>query len=337
MLRMHFTAEDIARVRVAAAPDPLWEITNSFQTMVANERHPAFGDWQRLSRSRLPAASRLLAGLLPPRGYSPDFLTPDPTGCSGLESAVDTVLSTSRTVLRDDMSRLALSPGRLQPLPAEARALAEAEPAALRRLGSALLAYHSHALAPYWPHIRAEVDADLTLRTRAVLEGGTDGLLASLRPVLRWRPPVLEAEYPVDRELHLDGRGLLLQPSFFCGRKPVTLANPELPPILVYPIQHSHGWLGRQLVGRRADELGALLGRTRAAILEDVATGRTTGELAERFGVSGAAASYHTAVLRRAGLLTSRRRGKTVLHTITPVGLAVLEGPPGPPDPLPDV
>ena len=33
MLRVHFTADDIARVRVAAAPDPLWEITNSFQVL----------------------------------------------------------------------------------------------------------------------------------------------------------------------------------------------------------------------------------------------------------------------------------------------------------------
>ncbi|MDI5909582.1 helix-turn-helix domain-containing protein, partial [Streptomyces sp. 12257] len=73
-------------------------------------------------------------------------------------------------------------------------------------------------------------------------------------------------------------------------------------------------------------DLGALIGRTRAAILEDVVTGRTTGELADRLGISGAAASQHTAVLRRAGLLLSVRHGRHVLHTITPAGSALLEG-----------
>ncbi|MFJ8349591.1 ArsR/SmtB family transcription factor [Streptomyces sp. NPDC094153] len=72
--------------------------------------------------------------------------------------------------------------------------------------------------------------------------------------------------------------------------------------------------------------MGGLVGRTRAAILEDVVTGRTTSELAERIGISGAAASQHTAVLREAGLLVSVRRNRHVLHTVTPVGLALLDG-----------
>ncbi|MFJ9098045.1 ArsR/SmtB family transcription factor [Streptomyces sp. NPDC102405] len=77
-------------------------------------------------------------------------------------------------------------------------------------------------------------------------------------------------------------------------------------------------------------ELGALLDRTRAAILEGVVTGRTTGGLAARFGISGAAASRQTAVLRRAGLLLSVRHGKYVVHTVTPAGIALLEARPGP-------
>jgi len=327
MLRVHFTPEDIARVRVAAAPDPLWEIANSFQTLIAEENAPAFGEWRRLIRPRLPPAGRSLAALLPPRGYSPDFLTPDLGGSHDLESAVDTVLRTPRANLRGDLTRLTASPQRSRPLPPGIRALAEGDPETLRRLGAALLLYHRHALAPFWPHIQAQIDADRAMRTRAVLAGGTEGLLAGFRPVLRWKPPVLEVDYPVDRELRLDGRGLLLQPSFFCARRPVTLASPQLPPVLVHPIQHTLGWVRGRGVAERGAELGALVGRTRAAILEDVVSGRTTGELAERFGISGAAASQHTAVLRRAGLLLSVRHSKSVLHTITPAGLALLDNP----------
>ena len=330
MLRVHFTADDIAHVRVAAAPDPLWEIVNSFQALIREENALAFGEWRRIVRPRLGPADGLITALLPPRGYFPDFLTPDLGGSLGLENAVDTVLGTPRADLRGDLARLVASPARPRPLPAEARALAEGTLEALQRLGSALHGYHRRALAAFWPHIRAQVDADRAVRARAVLGGGTDGLLASLRPVLRWQPPVLEADYPVDHELRLGGRGLLLQPSFFCSRRPVTLAVPlpDRTPVLVYPIQHTLGWaLVPGATGRDAG-LGALLGRTRAAILQDVVTGRTTGELAERIGISGAAVSQHTAVLRQAGLLLSVRRSKHVLHTITPAGLVLLDGAP---------
>ncbi|MEV5357688.1 transcriptional regulator [Streptomyces sp. NPDC052693] len=327
MLRVHFTSEDIARVRVAAAPDPLWEITNSFQVLVRNENGLSFGQWRRQVKSRLPPPVRTLAALLPPRGYSPDFLTPDLEGSFDLESAVDMVLSTPRNALRSDLSRLAVSQNRSGRLPTVIDALARGDPESLRRLGAIMHMYHQNALAPFWPRIRAQVDADLAGRARAVLAGGTESLLAGFRPVLRWEPPVLEADYPVDRDLHLDGRGLLLQPSYFCVGRPVMLATPKLPPVLVYPVQHTLGWARAGGPADRGTELGALIGRTRAAILEDVVSGRTTSELAARRGISGAAASQHTAVLRRAGLLLSTRHSKHILHTITPTGLALLNSP----------
>ncbi|MGH3326148.1 MAG: ArsR/SmtB family transcription factor, partial [Streptomyces sp.] len=234
--------------------------------------------------------------------------------------------------LRRDLGRLDASRDRLRPLSADVRTLADGDTAALRRLRTALCGYHRHALAPFWPQIRAQVEADRAIRTRAVLEGGIDGLLASFRPVLRWEPPVLEADYPVHRVVPLEGRGLLLQPSFFCTRRPVTLADPDMTPTLVYPIQHPLGWVtSRGGTPARGAGLAALIGQTRAAVLEDVTGGRTTGELAERLGISAQDASYHTAVLRRAGLLLSVRRSRNMLHTITPAGLTLLESPPGTP------
>jgi len=331
MLRVHFTPDDVARVRVAAGPDPLWEIVNSFQGLFQGGDAVSFGLWRQLVRPCLGGpGDRLLAGVLPGRGYFPDFLTPAPSGGRELAAGLDTVLGTSTAVLRRDLALLAASPHRRRPLPDRARSLADGESEALRRLGSALHGYHGRAIAPFWPQICAQVDADRAARARAVLAGGADGLLASFAPVLRWRWPVLEADYPVDREVRLHGRGVVLQPSFFCTRTPITLAFPaaDWTPVLVYPVEHTPHWVSSG--SRQGTELGALLGRTRAAILEDVVTGRTTGELAARFGISGAAASQHTAVLRRAGLLLSVRRSRYVLHTITQVGIALLEARPGP-------
>ncbi|MFF3489664.1 ArsR/SmtB family transcription factor [Streptomyces sp. NPDC002701] len=329
MMRVHFTARDVARLRIADSPDPLWEVANSYQMLMSRGDPLVFGQWRRRVRPRLaPEGRRLLTALLPPRGYSPDFLTPDSGGYTDIGSAVETVLRTPRSTLRVDLATLAASPALRQPPATELRVLAQGKSDALHRLGTALHGYYRRALAEFWPHLCAQVSADCALRGRAALAGGVEGLLKSFEPIMRWRPPVLEIEYPVDRDLRLDGRGLLLQPSFFCSRRPVMLATPSpgRTPVLAYPIQHLLGWSQKTGAASADGSLGDLMGRTRAAILEDVVSGRTTGELAKRLGVSGSAVSQHTAVLRRAGLLLSVRRRKYVLHIATSAGLALLGG-----------
>lgn len=67
-----------------------------------------------------------------------------------------------------------------------------------------------------------------------------------------------------------------------------------------------------------------LLGRTRAAILAMTATPHTTSDLARKLFISAASVSIHTKTLRSAGLLTTRRNGKAVLHTTTLLGHRLL-------------
>ncbi|MDX2807566.1 helix-turn-helix domain-containing protein [Streptomyces scabiei] len=50
--------------------------------------------------------------------------------------------------------------------------------------------------------------------------------------------------------------------------------------------------------------------------------------MAARVGLSPATVSHHVAVLRESGLLTSRRLGGIVLHTLTALGSDLLEGGP---------
>ncbi|MEV6420577.1 winged helix-turn-helix domain-containing protein [Streptomyces sp. NPDC051662] len=201
--------------------------------------------------------------------------------------------------------------------------LADGCPGCPGRLVDALRTYHRAAVEPYWPHIRARVEADRALRGRALLDGGADELLSTLPPMLRWRSPVLEADYPFDRELLLDGRGLLLQPSFFCRSTPVVYRDPALPPVLVYPVTHSEA---PAVTERGGPTLGRLVGHTRSAVLRAIEHGSTTSELARRTGVSLASASQHACVLREAGLVVTLRHGNAVLHTLTPLGAALLRG-----------
>ncbi|GAA2478527.1 winged helix-turn-helix domain-containing protein [Streptomyces thermolineatus] len=335
MLRVHFTAQDLVRVRIATTADPLWETVNGFQLLRKREAATVFGQWRRLTGPRLSSASsRMLAPLLPAYGYFPDFLTPVLPGGPSLEAAIDAIASTPRRQLRHDLTVLATE----RRLPPWVSALAAGEVETLHRLGEAFRVCHREAVAPVWSRIRAHVDADRAARGQAFLAGGVEGVLRSLGPAFRWRPPVLEADYPVEQDLHLDGRGLLLQPSFFCWRMPVTFVDGALSPVLVYPVRPGPGWLEdvpggapRARDGARDGEagggLGPLIGRTRAALLDAVRGGCSTGDLARRLGVSASAVSQHVAVLREAGLLVSSRKAQHVLHTITPEGRALLRAP----------
>jgi DNA-binding transcriptional ArsR family regulator len=234
-----------------------------------------------------------------------------------LAAGIEAVMATPARRLRRDLEVLPDPPG-------WARRLADADRPALESLAEALSGYHHAALTPVWHRLRALVDADRAVRARALIDHGPEGLLNSLRPVLWWSPPVLEADYPVDRDLHLDGRGLLLVPSVFCWRAPVTLIDPDLPPVLVYPVAKAPGWWSEPADDARDGALARLIGPKRAAALRVIEEGCTTTELARRIGVSPPTASQHATALREADLIVSTRLRNTVVHTLTPLGTALL-------------
>lgn len=307
---------------MAARPDVLWETILSFHRLRDRRGATVFGEWRSETRARLNGETRLLAALVPPRGYFPDFLTP-PEARDGLDAGLEALAATAPGRLRTELALVVARRGSVPVLPGRLAALAEGRPEQLARLIGVLRSYYRAAVEPYWPHLQARVEADRAVRGRALLDGGAEELLASLPPVLRWRTPVLEADYPVDRELHLNGRGLLLQPSFFCRGTPVVYRDTELPPVLVYPVAHA---CEPAFGERRGPSLGKLVGHTRSAVLQAIRNGGTTSELARRAGVSLASASQHAAVLREAGLVVTLRNGNAVLHTLTPLGAALLRG-----------
>lgn len=268
-----------------------------------------FGPWRaqvRAGLSRLPPAQvRVLRTLAPPAGDFAGFLA-RAEASRGIETEPAT------------------APGRLL------RSDRDAAPEALRPVAEALHAYHRTAVAPYWPRIRALVDAERALRSRTVLDGGHEALLTGLAPTVRWRPPVLEVDHPRERDLRPAGRGLVLIPSVFAWRLPVTLVDPVLPPVLVYPVPRAPGWwiVPDHTAGPRG--LANLLGPTRAACLRLIEDGCTTGELARRLGMTAPTASQHARTLREAGLTTATRHANTVLHALTPLGADLLRAAPGP-------
>jgi DNA-binding transcriptional ArsR family regulator len=163
-----------------------------------------------------------------------------------------------------------------------------------------------------------------------LLEGGVERLLATLSPRMRWRPPTLEVGMRDEVDIFLEGRGLVLVPSLFVGDRPVLLndlANAAAAPRLIFPAARDPmacAALWRR-PGDTGNPLAALVGRTRAAALARIAeNGCTTSELGADLGISIAAASQHATVLRRNGLITTRREGGAVLHCLTTLGAELL-------------
>lgn len=322
MLHINFTRDDLARIRLISQPDPLWEILLSLHLLGKPDGDAVFGEWKHRVRSELRGRLPMLSRLAPPYGYSADFLTPYAGICS-LEAGIDTVLSTRRTQLRSDLSLL----DRQRRLPGWARSLADGDVETLQRLGAEFRDYHRVAITPHHDSVADQVAADRAFRMRTITEHGVERLLSTLHATMRWQPPVLQVEYPDDRWIHLDGRGLVLAPTFFCWRSPITLRDPRLPPVLVYPIEHDPGW-SRPSGRTRPRHLTALLGRSRAAVLEALADHHehTVGEIATRVGIALATASEHTSILQAAGLLIRRRRGKHVAYSITTLGMNLIAG-----------
>lgn len=322
-MRIRFTTVDLARTHLADDPDPLWELVNSLQALQSRYDSGLLTGWRRQTAATLRAAdlgARVRCQLFPVAphaAYFPDLLNP-PEAALGFNAGIETILHTPKRRLAAELGRLAGAPG----AGAWLDDLRAGRTGALTELGDLLRAYHRCVLAPGWDRLRVRVHGDLAMRRQVLRDGGVERLLDSFRPIMRWRRPVLEfTRHPSGREIELGGRGLLLVPSYFARLNAVTVFDAELPQVVVYPIAHDLGWPAAE---HRA--LAQLLGETRAAVLRAVADGCTTTELARRAGIAVASASRHAAVLRAAGLVQTTRFGVCVLHTLTPLGAALLDG-----------
>lgn len=326
MLRVHFTSEDLARVRVLKEPHPLWEVLLSLHLLQTVQGAVVFGDWRRRARTAPSSLTRMLMALARPKGYSPDFLTP-PVDVLDLDTALEALLSTEKSKLRADISLLAADAA----VPGWVGGLAGGDVDMLRRLADGIRRYHAAVLAPHWSAIRSDVIASRNRRAELAVSHGLEHMLDTLHPGVRWRGWMLEVPYPVDQDLRLNGRGLTLVPSFFCWQNPITLADPDRTPMLVYPVSRTPDWVcgGQPGSPPRPRSLAALLGRTRAAVLLTLAERPhlNTTELANALGTSPASASQHATVLREAGLVITDRHHGSAMHRLSSLGNDLLTRP----------
>ena len=343
MTVIEFTADDLARTRVGACYGPYAEAMFSLGVVTGEPGHGVlFAGWRdRLGRSAAGGAAGVAAGPLrqliggsPPRLDLFTLIGRVGSASEGRQA----LLGVDTTHLRAEIEAAASCPTSQRrdgttKIPQWAFHLA-GDPAVRSRFADRMDAYTAHAFTSVWTHIWAYLATETAASTRLLAHGGVEHLLNNTHPGMRWRGGVLEIDRRNGDSAHLllGGRGLVLVPSVFCRRITVYigLADPDRPAVMFYPalrdLTDAYRLWSRTQPESTREALAALLGATRASALEVVGHGCTTSGLADQLGVSPPTASYHVAVLRDAGLVITRRRGSTVLHTASPLGTALLNG-----------
>ncbi len=317
MLRVHFTVQDLLRVRLATLPAPLMELGLAAATLQRRDHRGAFGQWRVERRRDLPLAAMPLFGLVPPNGAAPLFL--DPLTAT-FEEGLEHVRSTPRRVAVQELRRVCPA---YRPVTGWVRDLARRDRQAWQTLAEALRTGHESLVSRHWDRMQASFYADVAWRRRLLTEQGVGTALTSLYPGSRWSGTTLHIDSSYDSEMTLRGEGLTLMPSSVWTGQPLIGYDADGRDLFLYPTLTPLPLTSDRQVG---DPLAALLGGTRAAVLRSLSREHTTSQLAADLEISLASVSGHTKTLRAAGLIVSDRDGKSVWHSVTPLGAMLRQG-----------
>jgi biotin operon repressor len=303
-----------ATTRIRFAVSGLWEVLASVRILRGPgvpAVHRAWADRARLSPDRM-----LWHVIAPSGGYTPDFFTPPPAGLSAdLHRELAGLRATPPSVVRAHLDLLGVLPEPLRDLHADpARGLA--------RLADEIEAYWDVAIAPDWPRMRALLDAEVQRRAHRLAESGSAAILNDLHPAVSWQAGLLTINQPHCTAADVPrGTGLVLIPSVFVWPSILSVTAGEIPQ-LAYPARGVATLWERS--SRSTEPLAALLGRGRAALLQELDTPLSTTELARRIGLTPGGVSQHLTTLRAAGLVVTHRQGRALLNTRTEVAEALL-------------
>ena len=312
------TIEDLQRIRFS--PSPLTEAAESLWILLSGKVHPAHQGWYDQVRGGLGGVDLgLLRMIVPGVGASlARFLLP--TGAATtIEQQLETLAELPSEVLATSLH--ALWPDGIPP--AGQSLLADA--AGPRRIADALWRYWAVAVQPHWVGIAAVVEEDIAYRAALLTRSGVSAMFDGLHHKVRLLGDELHLDMTRSGERQLTGAGMRLVPSVFAWPYIVFDAGATTPNSLIYPARGvGNLWNGATGPPLPDDPLSDLLGRTRAAILTALEAPSSTTALARHLGRTAPAISQHLAVLRRSGLITSWRSGRTVYYQQTTLGHSVV-------------
>jgi DNA-binding transcriptional ArsR family regulator len=309
---------ELARVRFGISP--VYETVMALAALIRPGVHAVHLPWARWARPRLQAVDNLdlLTALVGRENYKPGFLMPAPaTRMPDLDTELRKVRATPPAYAAEATHPL---PGRL------ARRFHDDPRTGLPKVTDALRHTYELVVAPHWDRMTRLLDADIAYRARELATNGFEGLFTDLHPDVVWTGDelIVHPRQSPSAIANILGHGLVLCPSVFCWPRVTAAVSSPTAGTLRYPTRGvATLW---ETTDPAPEALANLIGRTRAAILTQLASPQTTGGLATALGVTPGAVSQHLAVLKGAGLVATHREGRTTLHLRTAGANALLHG-----------
>lgn len=302
--------------------------------------------WNQRAAERMdPSALRLLHALVPvDHDYTPDFLTPRPTGTRlTIDDVAEAIATTpeeiveyhldigldGRAVRPEVVAQFASEEAYRRwrrPIPRDLAPFVAAGPRALaEEAARAIELFHRRAIADDWPLVCSVLEADISQRGALISTRGWAAMLADLGD-LTWTGSELTIERPYEGVVDWADDGVLFVPSTaHAGRVQFCAERPDSP-VLTYPAQGVAAlWSG---LGQQDDgtDIADLIGRGRREVLELLDRPRTTRDLSRLDGRAESTISYHLGVLARAGLVSKQRSGGSVGYRRTDLGDSLVTG-----------
>ncbi|MFE0253776.1 DUF5937 family protein [Streptomyces sp. NPDC059010] len=326
------------------AASPLAELTAMLHVLAEPGHHPQFAGWAGdvWAGLRPELAERLREAEFLWRSSQADFLIPArprPTLAEELDdvdridderyvtAALVTTCGGNRvrfaapSPLTDATAReraldVAQARGALQEAFAE-RLLAD--PAAVRaRVRDTLEQCAEAFFDAAWAGVAVQLATDLRLKNDLLKHQGIGAALASVSGAVRLAPDGdrIVVDKLQDKATTAHGIGITFIPSVYGRPHLLAVHAPGWQPVVQYPVAEP-GPAEPVPLETVTLRLEALAHPVRLRLLRTLARGpHTTGELAHAWELTPPEVSRHLTVLRRAGLLTTRRHGRYVRYTV---------------------
>ncbi|MFK8910339.1 ArsR/SmtB family transcription factor [Streptomyces sp. YS-3] len=315
MIRIDLGSEGLARTRFAVSPLHL-----VCELLYKAGHYPSY--LPRTWQSRATTVVRenrltLLAALATAGPVIPDFISPLPTAFdSDPHDQLHQVAITPTDRVDYEVASVLPDPGRKGTDLSNRsgtllrRAMDRGEGDFAARVASQLGQFWDIAVGPHWTELHDQMHSDISRRAVDSAREGFHQMINGLGPSFTWNAGSLQLDFPLcDQSVSLTSQGVILVPSILGAPDMSCIDAPEAPgpriPMITYPVAASPA---------RSQNLGDLIGTTRAEILAELTQPQSTEGLAQRLHLSRATVSYHLQILHRAGLLQRTRRSRHVYY-----------------------
>ncbi|MFE0640233.1 DUF5937 family protein [Streptomyces sp. NPDC058877] len=174
--------------------------------------------------------------------------------------------------------------------------------------------------ADTWRRARVELAADARHKTELMRRKGLAEAVGAASPAIALEEDGTGSRIVVDKlvqgRTRTEVSAVTFLPTAFGWPHLFALHTPGWQPVIQYPIP-GRELAGAASVGEVALRLEAVAHPLRMRLCRSLARGAsTTGELADAYNITAPEVSRHLAVMKKAGLLTTQRRGRYVLHQL---------------------